>query len=99
MLIVLGASSNNIQYAQSYLFWTVILGGIPTTLAMTMAHLLRGEGKAKFASIGMMLGGILNIILDPLFIFGLGLGFSGAAIATATSNLVSTLFFIYIFIV
>lgn len=45
----------------------------------------------------MMLGGILNIILDPLFIFGLGLGFSGAAIATATSNLVSTLFFIYIF--
>lgn len=97
LLIVLGASSNNIQYAQSYLFWTVILGGIPTTLAMTMAHLLRGEGKAKFASIGMMLGGILNIILDPLFIFGLGLGFSGAAIATATSNLVSTLFFIYIF--
>ncbi|WP_300080802.1 MATE family efflux transporter [uncultured Thomasclavelia sp.] len=94
---LLGASSNNIQYAQSYLFWTVILGGIPTTLAMTMAHLLRGEGKAKFASIGMMLGGILNIILDPLFIFGLGLGFSGAAIATATSNLVSTLFFIYIF--
>ena len=72
---LLGASSNNIQYAQSYLFWTVILGGIPTTLAMTMAHLLRGEGKAKFASIGMMLGGILNIILDPLFIFGLGLGF------------------------
>lgn len=97
LLIVLGASSNNIQYAQSYLFWTVILGGIPTTLAMTMAHLLRGEGKAKFASIGMMLGEILNIILDPLFIFGLGLGFLGAAIATATSNLVSTLFFIYIF--
>ena len=40
---LLGASSNNIQYAQSYLFWTVILGGIPTTLSMTMAHLLRGE--------------------------------------------------------
>ena len=71
-----------------------MLGGVPTVLSMILAHFLRSEGHAKLASAGMMTGGILNIILDPLFIYGLHMGFMGAAVATALSNLISMLFFL-----
>lgn len=87
LLEFLGASQANITYAQSYLLWVVVLGGIPTMLTMTLAHLLRSEGYAKQASTGMMFGGGLNILLDPIFMFGLNMGFVGAGIATALSNL------------
>ena len=79
-------------YAYTYMLWTVVIGGLPTALAMTLAHFLRGEGQAKKASAGMMLGGILNIGLDPLFMFAFGMGFAGAGIATALSNFISFLF-------
>lgn len=98
LLEFLGASEENMLYARSYLVWVVVLGGIPTMLSMTLAHFLRGEGHAKLASMGMMLGGILNIILDPVLIYGLHMGFSGAAIATALSNFVSMLFFLIYFL-
>lgn len=94
LLEFLGASRENMGYARTYLMWVVILGGIPTIMSMTLAHFLRSEGRARLASAGMMLGGILNIILDPIFIFGLGMGFAGAALATALSNLISALFFL-----
>ena len=63
-------------------------------MSMTLAHFLRGEGHAKLASTGIMLGGILNMVLDPVFIYGLHMGFTGAPVATALSNLVSMLFFL-----
>ena len=47
LLRLMGASDNTIGYAASYLLWVVIIGGIPSTLSMTMAHLLRSEGYAK----------------------------------------------------
>lgn len=94
---LLGASAENIGYAKSYLVWVVVLGGIPSMLSMTLAYFLRGAGYAKPAGAGMMLGGILNMMLDPLFIYGLHMGFSGAAVATAFSNLVSMLFFLICF--
>ncbi len=97
LLRFLGASNDNFTYAQSYFLWVVIIGGIPTMLSMTLAHLLRSEGHARHASAGMMFGGILNIILDPLFMFGVGMGFVGSAVATACSNLASMLFFLVIF--
>ena len=54
-----------------------------------MNNLLRFQGKALFSMIGITTGGILNIFLDPIFIFGLGLGTSGAALATALSQIIS----------
>ena len=54
-----------------------------------MNNLLRFQGKALFAMVGITTGGILNIILDPIFIFNLGLGTSGAALATALSQVIS----------
>ena len=96
LLRFLGASNENIVYAQEYLIWVVTVGGIPTMLSMTLAHLLRSEGHAKWASAGMMFGGILNIVLDPIFMFGFKMGFIGSAAATALSNTVSMLFFLFL---
>lgn len=61
---------------------------------LALGHLLRSEGHAKQASAGMMFGGILNVVLDPVFIFAFHLDVAGAAIATALSNTVSVAFFI-----
>lgn len=96
LLLFLGASSENYNYAQEYLLWVVVLGGPFAMLSMTLAHLLRSEGHAKQASFGMMFGGILNIILDPIFMFAAGLGFVGSAAATALSNILSVIFFLIV---
>lgn len=66
---LLGASENTLPYASSYLFWVLVVGGIPSTLGLTMSHLLRSAGYAKESSIGLAIGGISNIALDPLFMF------------------------------
>jgi putative MATE family efflux protein len=97
LLRLLGASDNTIGFGRDYLFWVVVIGGIPTALSMTIAHLLRSEGRARQASIGIVMGGVLNIILDPIFIFPLNLGVAGAAIATMLSNVVVVIFYLYVF--
>ncbi|WP_294192704.1 MATE family efflux transporter [uncultured Cloacibacillus sp.] len=97
ILLFLGASAENYGYASSYFLWVVVIGGVPTMTTLTMAHLLRGEGHARLASAGMMAGGFLNMALDPLLIFGAGMDVSGAAIATAFSNLASMIFFACVF--
>jgi len=94
LLTFLGASAENYAYAENYLFHVILIGGLPTMLNMTMAHMLRSEGQARMASFGMMAGGILNMILDPLLIFGLDWGLTGAAAATAASNYAAMLFFL-----
>ena len=97
LLNFLGASSNTYSYAESYLIWVVVLGGIPTVASLTLGHLLRSEGHAKQASAGMMFGGILNVILDPVPIFLFDMDVAGAAIATAFSNAASVAFFAFQF--
>ena len=94
LLYFLGASSATYGYAESYLFWVVVLGGIPTMVSLTLGHLLRSEGHARQASAGMMFGGILNVVLDPILIFGFHMDVTGAAIATAFSNAASVVFFV-----
>ena len=93
LLNFLGASPDTYGYAQDYLFWTVVLGGVPTAIGLARGHLLRSEGQTKAASIGMMFGGLLNVALDPVFIFAFHFEVAGAAIATAFSNAASILFF------
>ncbi len=100
ILRALGASGNTMAYCKQYVFFTVVLGALPTVLAMTMANLLRSEGYAKYASIGLGAGGVLNIILDPVFMFVIlepGYEVMGAAIATLISNTISCAFFFYMF--
>ena len=89
LLNFLGASPDTYGYAESYLNWVVVLGGVPTMLSLTMGHLLRSEGMALLGMIGLGTGGILNIAVSPLFIFTFDLGIAGAAWATGLCQTLS----------
>ena len=89
LLYLLGASENTIGYARQYLIPVVIIGALPTLLANTMSTMLRNVGYSKEAGFGVSLGGLLNVGLDPLFMFVFGLGTAGAGIATALSQSIS----------
>jgi len=93
-LPAVGANAETYDFCYAYVFWTITIGAVPTVLNALFAHLVRSEGYSKQASFGMALGGILNIILDPIFISVFGLEIAGAAIATMLSNLIATFYFI-----
>ena len=79
----------------------MLLGSTETILPHACAYarpILRYEGKANLAMIGLVTGGLLNIALDPLFMFGLGLGTAGAGIATALSQTISFGILLYMFL-
>lgn len=88
ILRFIGASETVLPYAQDYA--TYIFWGAPFICAsFVMNNDLRSEGKAYLSMIALTSGGILNIILDPIFIYGFKLGISGAAIATLVSQFIS----------
>ncbi len=93
ILTVVGASSGTYDFTKSYLLWTVVIGGVPTVMNLVMGHLIRAEGNSKQASIGTALGGVINILLDPILVLGLDMGIKGAAVATAISNFIGMLYF------
>ncbi len=87
--------------AKEYLFVTVVFGGIFTSMNSLMAHLMRSEGRSRQAGFGVALGGILNIILDPLFMFVIlpkGQEVLGAAVATALSNVAALGYFVLLLV-
>lgn len=92
---LLGSTEELNAPASSYLWWVVVLGAVPAVFNMILAGMLRGEGRSFHAGLGLSLGGVLNILLDPFFVlpFGLGWEIRGAAIATFLSNLATTLYF------
>ena len=84
----LGATETIAPYAKDYA--TYIFYAAPFMMcSLVMNNLLRFEGLSIYGMVGITTGGILNMVLDPLLIFGLGLGTAGAAIATAISQFVS----------
>ncbi len=96
VLTLCGAKPETLSVAYGYVFWTVIIGGPFNILASVLANLFRAESRSAVASIGLSLGGILNVILDPFFVLPgfLGMNTAGAGLATAISNVVSVLFFV-----
>lgn len=94
ILPAVGANSDTYGYCVQYVLWTITVGGLPTVMNILLAHLVRAEGNSKQASFGMALGGVMNIILDPVFIFGFKMNVAGAAIATMLSNLIATAYFV-----
>lgn len=97
ILIGLGASVNTMEFCRQYLLYVVVIGNIPTIVSGAGAHLLRNTGYSKQAGFGLTLGGILNIVLDPLFMFVIlppGKEVAGAAIATMLSNTISFLYIV-----
>lgn len=110
LLYLIGASDNTIGFAKDYLKW-VAIGSPFSVLSITVCNLVRGEGAAKTSMIGSVLGQIVNVILDPIFIldsgdklfgitlpFGFDMGVAGAAIATVLGNVFSVVFFLVYFL-
>ena len=83
---LLGAPAGVVPYANDYLRYIVVATPFMMS-ALTLNNQLRLQGNARFGMIGIVSGAILNIALDPLFIFTLGMGVSGASLATAISQL------------
>lgn len=85
---LLGSTDTILPYATAYI--RLILIGCPwMTASLVLNNQLRFQGNALFAMIGIGSGGLINMLLDPLLIFGLDLGISGAALATILSQFIS----------
>ena len=98
LLRFLGASDATFGYARSYALVVIVMGSLPSILSMTLGHLLRNAGYSGKASFGLSGGGVLNMILDPLFMFVLlppGNEVLGAAIATALSNAAACVYLLF----
>ena len=101
LLKLLGASDETLKYAKQYVMATTIIGGIPTVLSMCMPMLIRNTGYSTLAGLGVIIGNLINIGLDPLFMFMIlpeGSEVLGAGIATMLSNLISAVYFVIVFI-
>lgn len=94
LLIALGATSGILDYAKQYAY-IYVAGSILNIVNVTMNNIITSEGKAKFTMVSMLIGGGLNIILDPLFMITANMGIRGAAIATVVSQTVTTCFYIW----
>lgn len=99
ILELLGAGDNTYDYARQYAFCVIVAGGIPTVLSNVLSNLLRSIGRSTAAGFGIVLGGVLNIALDPLFMFVLlpdGQEVLGAGVATCLSNCIACGYFIVV---
>ncbi len=88
LMNLFGATPTILPYAISYARYIII--GAPIMIgAFILNNILRSQGRAKYAMIGITSGGILNVALDPIFIFTLNMGTAGAALATLVSQCIS----------
>jgi putative MATE family efflux protein len=90
ILSFFGATDRLMPYALDYGFY-IIVGTSAQMMNITMNNLLRAEGSSKITMYAMIIGAVLNIFLDPIFIFKMNLGIKGAAIATMLSQYITTL--------
>jgi putative MATE family efflux protein len=88
LMRLLGSTETMLPYSRSYGFW-ILLGAPVMCSSFVLNNILRAEGEASIAMVGLTAGGVLNIFLDPLFIFTFHMGIAGAAIATILSQCVS----------
>lgn len=97
ILRLLGASSDTMDSATDY-FCYLALGAPAIIFTLVPSNILRTEGMAVASMVGSITGAVVNIILDPIFIFGLNMGAGGAALATVLSNVVSAVLFIVLLV-
>ena len=90
LMALLGATKTILPYARDYAKY-ILLGAAIMSSSFVLNNVLRSEGKATLAMVGITAGGLLNIVLDPIFIFTFHLGIAGAAIATILSQIISFL--------
>lgn len=97
IITILGARENTFDYTKDYCM-VMLLGSVMTMGNYAIGQLLRSEGSTFYSMIGMIAGTVANIILDPLFIFTLGLQIRGAAIATVIGNALGVATFLWFYI-
>ena len=96
VLYFLGSTKTILPYARQYAVWILIAGPF-LSASCTLNNLLRYEGRARYAMIGLTTGGILNMIGDPILMFGFGMGVSGAGLSTCLSQIISFLILLSMF--
>lgn len=96
LLKLLGSSPDTYQFSKDYLFY-IALGGPFILFSNAFGHIVRGEGASNISMIGGLIGTIVNIILDPIFILTLNMGTAGAAIATVIGNIAGCLYYLWYF--
>ena len=94
ILILFGASDNSLVYALPYMM-IYLLGTLPSMVAVGMNPFINAQGYSLIGMYSVAVGAGTNLLLDPLFIFGLGFGVRGAAIATVLSQCLSAIFVFY----
>ena len=94
LLILFGASSEALTYALPYLM-VYLIGTLPSMLSVGMNPFINAQGYSVIGMISVAIGAVANLLLDPLFLFVLGFGIRGAAIATVISQLLSAVFVLY----
>jgi len=96
ILRTFGATDTILPYSREYM-QIILFGFVLMTFLMTSNNIIRAEGKAKIAMGTMIVSAVLNIIFDPIFIFGFKMGVRGAAIATVLSQTIAVIYIIYYF--
>lgn len=94
LLYMIGADENSIGFCTDYLLWTFHLGSVPLVLSQVFSQLFLAEGESKISAVGIAGAGALNVILDPVFIFGFNMGIAGAGLATCIANYISIMFYL-----
>lgn len=97
ILSVIGCSKQTKGFADSYLTY-IAYGSVFVVLSSAFGNIVRGEGAAKTSMFGMMLGTVVNIVLDPIMILWMDMGVAGAAIATIIGNIASVAFYVIYFL-
>lgn len=96
ILKIFGATPNNMMYARDYAS-IILIGTVFNLLGIGLSNMARCDGSPNVAMYSMITGALLNCILDPTYIFIFGWGVKGAAIATITSQIISTIILVYYF--
>lgn len=91
--IMIGASADTMDYAVQYL--AIVAAGIPfLILSNIFSNIIRAEGNAKTAMMGMIIGNLANVVLDPVMILGFRWNVAGAAVATVLGNVFASMFYL-----
>ena len=88
LMTLLGSTKTILPYSMNYGFY-ILISGPALALSCVLNNILRYEGKAVYAMVGLVTGGVLNMIGDPILMFGLNMGIDGAGLSTAISQYIS----------
>ncbi len=98
LLPLLGANEDSYIYCKGYLFWVYHAACIPMVFSQVVSQLFSAQGDTRIASIGITGAGLLNVVLDPVMIFGMRMGIIGAGLATCISNYCAMIFFLIVYL-